>query len=63
MVTALKTVKWPEDSTCVIVSREEDLLFWSNRFQVSPGMLRHAVRIVGSRFKDVSDFLTRKRQA
>lgn len=58
MVTADKTIQWPEDSTCVDVNREDELVFWSKRFQVSPTMLRQTVRIVGPRFKDVCDFLS-----
>ncbi len=63
MITANNTITWPEDSTCVTVSREEELLFWCKRFQVSTGMLRHTVRIVGPKFRDVSDFLNRRRQS
>lgn len=57
MVTSGKTISWPEDSTCVDVKREDELVFWTNKFRISPVKLRQAVRLVGPRFRDVSRFL------
>jgi hypothetical protein len=57
MVTASKTTAWPQDSTCVEVHRENELLYWCSRFGVSQLVLRQAVRLVGSKFRDVAVFL------
>jgi hypothetical protein len=55
------TQRWPIDSTCVKIDQAEELAFWSSRFRVSAGMLRQAVRAVGSKFKDVQFFLDSRR--
>jgi hypothetical protein len=57
MVISDVTTSWPEDSTRVDVNHEDELVFWTNKFHTSPLRLRQAVRLVGSRFKDVSLFL------
>jgi len=57
---AADTVRWPQDSTCIEVDQPDKLRFWSGRLHVSAGMLRHAVRVVGCKFKDVTEFLTRR---
>jgi hypothetical protein len=55
MVTARKTA-WPDDA-CINIHDESDIVFWTERFRVSPAILRQAVRIVGSKLRDVSCFL------
>ena len=60
MIAAYTTTE-PDDSTYVDVLHEGQLLFWLNWFRVSPAMLRQTVRIVGSRFKDVAEFLSCRR--
>jgi len=62
MVSIDKSAMQPSDSTYVDVNHEESLVFWLNRFRVSPLMLRQTVRLVGHRFKDVADFLDKRRQ-
>ena len=49
------------DSTLVDVNHEESLVYWMNRLQVSPAMLRQTVRLVGPRFKEVASFLDQRR--
>ncbi len=56
MVTADRSNAF-DDLTRVDVRGEEQLLFWSRQFGVSSAMIRQAVRIVGSKFKDVALFL------
>jgi len=64
MVSSIKdTSTWPTDGTIVDVAREQELLFWSKRLQVSIGMLRQTVRSVGPRLGDVEAFLNRRRGA
>jgi hypothetical protein len=63
MAAADDTVRWPDDSTCIEVDKPDELRFWSRRLHVSAGMLRHAVRLVGCKFKDVTEFLFAKRVA
>jgi len=64
MVSSIKDTKtWPTDSTIVDVTREQELLFWSKRLQVSIGMLRQTVRSVGPRLGDVEAFLNQRRGA
>jgi hypothetical protein len=58
-----ETIRWPDDSTCIEVDKPLEMRFWSKRFRVSVGMLRHAVRVVGCKFKDVTEFLFQKRLA
>lgn len=63
MGVADETQRWPEDMTCVEVGKNADAMFWARWFRVSVGMLRHVVRVVGCRYKDVLLFLLRKRAA
>ena len=49
----------PPDSNYVGVDEAAELVFWSNRFQVSADKLKAAVSSVGHRFKDVRFFLNR----
>ncbi len=55
------TVRWPDDSTHIDVRDPSEVVFWSWRLHVSPGKLKHAVRAVGPKFKDVSHHLTYRR--
>lgn len=61
MVIAKKPNPRPIDSTYVDVHHEEPLVYWLDRFRVSQLMLRQTVRLVGPRFKDVSTFLSTRR--
>jgi len=58
---AEKTVRWPDESTRVEIDNPQELAFWTRWFRVSAGMLRQAVREVGCRFKDVTQFLNERR--
>ncbi|MGD9724111.1 MAG: DUF3606 domain-containing protein [Pirellulales bacterium] len=53
----MRTTTWPADSTEIDIDQPDDVEFWSQRFQVSAGMLKRAVRQVGSKFKDVAYLL------
>jgi hypothetical protein len=55
------TVRWPSDSTRIDVRDQSEVEFWSWRLHVSAGKLKHAVRSVGPRLKDVSDHLSFRR--
>jgi hypothetical protein len=62
MVSATSiTVKWPEDSTCINISEEKEVQYWSRHFQVSIGKLKQTVRAVGPKSKDVRDHLSCRR--
>ncbi len=55
------TVKWPTDSTRIDVQDPSEVKFWSWRLHVSAGKLKHAVRSVGTKFKDVNQHLAYRR--
>ena len=50
---AEKTAEWPQDSTRINIRETSDVLFWSQRFQISAETLKQVVQAVGPKFKDV----------